>query len=188
VQLFCSWPYIWLRVPQFAIRLNFWTAIVSNESKPVLNSYKEQLHAAVRNCSQIGFSRTIIQNCLTSGVANTSIAIDQSIAETQVIDHAWFCVELTRYLNITFFIQYFRKLHKNEQRCILLLIVLVTLLPTGRSRVIKKFSSRSQSKTSWPPLSYIRVVAEFSLWITIEVVENGVWCRYLTDTFEVYRE
>ena len=32
--------------------------------------------------------------------------------------------------------------------------VLVTLLPTGRSRVIKKFSSRSQSKTSWPPLLY----------------------------------
>jgi len=31
----------------------------------------------------------------------------------------------------------------------------VTLLPTGRSRVIKKFSSRSQSKTSWPPLCYI---------------------------------
>jgi len=30
----------------------------------------------------------------------------------------------------------------------------VTLLPTGRSRVIKKFSSRSQSKTSWPHLGY----------------------------------
>jgi len=29
---------------------------------------------------------------------------------------------------------------------------LVALLPTGRSRVMKKFSSRSQSKTSWPPL------------------------------------
>ena len=28
--------------------------------------------------------------------------------------------------------------------------VLVTILPTGQSRVIKKFSSRSQSKTSWP--------------------------------------
>ena len=28
------------------------------------------------------------------------------------------------------------------------------LLPTGRSRVIKIFSSRSQSKTSWPPLQY----------------------------------
>jgi len=30
--------------------------------------------------------------------------------------------------------------------------VFVTLLPTGRSRVIKKFSSRSQSKTSWAPM------------------------------------
>jgi len=28
----------------------------------------------------------------------------------------------------------------------------VTLLPTGRSWVIKKFSSWSQSKTSWPPM------------------------------------
>ena len=28
----------------------------------------------------------------------------------------------------------------------------VATLPTGRSRVIKKFSSRSQSKTSWPPM------------------------------------
>ena len=31
-------------------------------------------------------------------------------------------------------------------------IVFVTLLPTGRSRVIKKFSGRSQSKTRWPPM------------------------------------
>jgi len=30
--------------------------------------------------------------------------------------------------------------------------VLVTLLPTGQLRVIEKFSSWSQSKTSWPPL------------------------------------
>jgi len=30
--------------------------------------------------------------------------------------------------------------------------VFVTLLPSGRSRVIKKFSNRSQSKTSWPPM------------------------------------
>jgi len=33
--------------------------------------------------------------------------------------------------------------------------VLVTLLPTGRSRINKKFSSRAQSKTSWPPLVYV---------------------------------
>jgi len=32
--------------------------------------------------------------------------------------------------------------------------VLVTLLPTGRSQVRRKFSSGSQSKTSWPPLVY----------------------------------
>jgi len=31
-------------------------------------------------------------------------------------------------------------------------IVFVTLLPTGRSWVIKKFSSWSQLKTSWPPM------------------------------------
>jgi len=31
-------------------------------------------------------------------------------------------------------------------------IVFVTLWPTGRSRVIKKFSSWSQSKISWPPM------------------------------------
>jgi len=28
----------------------------------------------------------------------------------------------------------------------------MTLLPTGRSRVSKKCSGRSQSRTSWPPL------------------------------------
>ena len=28
----------------------------------------------------------------------------------------------------------------------------VTILPTGQLRVINKFSSRSQSKTSWPPM------------------------------------
>jgi len=31
------------------------------------------------------------------------------------------------------------------------LVSLVTLLPTGRSRVSEKFSSRSQSKRRWPP-------------------------------------
>jgi len=30
--------------------------------------------------------------------------------------------------------------------------VVVTIFPTDRSQVIKKFSSRSQSKTSWPPM------------------------------------
>jgi len=38
--------------------------------------------------------------------------------------------------------------------CILWHFPIVTLLPTGRSRVTKKFSSRSQSKTSLPPLPY----------------------------------
>ena len=37
----------------------------------------------------------------------------------------------------------FQKVHKNEKRCILWHFVLVTLLPTGRSRLIKIFSSRS---------------------------------------------
>ena len=32
--------------------------------------------------------------------------------------------------------------------------VFVTLLSTGRSRVINKFSSRSQSKTSWPSMKW----------------------------------
>jgi len=48
----------------------------------------------------------------------------------------------------------FQKVHKNEKRCILCHFVPVTLLPAGRSRVIKKFSSRTQFKTSWPPLPY----------------------------------
>jgi len=43
---------------------------------------------------------------------------------------------------------------KNEKGCVLRHFVLVTLLPTGHSRVMKKFSSRSQSKTSWPPPLY----------------------------------
>jgi len=30
--------------------------------------------------------------------------------------------------------------------------VFVPMLPTGRSRAIKKFSCWSQSKTSWPPM------------------------------------
>jgi len=30
--------------------------------------------------------------------------------------------------------------------------VFATILPTGRSRIISKFSSRSQSKTSWPTM------------------------------------
>ena len=45
----------------------------------------------------------------------------------------------------------YQKVHENEIRCILWYFALVTLLPTGRSRVIKKFSSRSQWKTNWPP-------------------------------------
>jgi len=41
------------------------------------------------------------------GVANTSIAIDRSIAESQLVDRAWFYIELKRYLKRTFFNQYF---------------------------------------------------------------------------------
>ena len=43
-----------------------------------------------------------------SGVANRSIAIDRSIAESQLVDRARFCIELTRYLKRTFFNQYSR--------------------------------------------------------------------------------
>ena len=43
---------------------------------------------------------------------------------------------------------------KKPLYCILWHFLLVSLLPTGRSRVIKKFSSRSHSKTSWPALHY----------------------------------
>ena len=42
----------------------------------------------------------------------------------------------------------FQKVDENEKRCILWHFVLVTLLPTGQPRLTKKFSSRSQSKTS----------------------------------------
>jgi len=48
----------------------------------------------------------------------------------------------------------FQKAKNKEKRCILWHFVLVALLPTGQSRVIKKFSGRPQSKTSWPPLAY----------------------------------
>jgi len=40
--------------------------------------------------------------------------------------------------------------------------VLVILLRTGRSRVSKKFCSRSQSKTSWPPLDYCICIFTYS--------------------------
>ena len=98
-----------------------------------------------------GVSRAICEIKIvsrTSGLANTSIAIDRSIAECQLIDRSWFCIELTRHLKAHFSINI-------PFYCILWHFVLVTLLPTSRSRVIKKFSSRSQSKTSWPPLPYI---------------------------------
>jgi len=87
------------------------------------------------NCLQLQQS----QYC-AAGVANTSI----SIAECHLVDRAWFCIELTRYLKWTFFNQY----------SFLCYFVLVALLSTRRSRVIKKFSSLSQSKASWPPLLY----------------------------------
>ena len=51
------------------------------------------------------------------GVVNRSIAIDRSIAESQLYWILWH-------------------------------FLLVTWLPTGRSRIIKKFSSRTQSKTT----------------------------------------
>ena len=151
-------------------------------------------------------------------MVNKSIAIDQSIAECRLVDRAWFCIELTRYLKRTFFNQYHRMYikiihqlvghvyslvhlamadHRQAKQiregviicfpivtwqlwfrrnrhfafysicesltlamvlCIctcdtqLWHFVLVTLLPTGRSRVSNKFPSWSQSKTSWPPL------------------------------------
>jgi len=48
----------------------------------------------------------------------------------------------------------FQKVHKKWKCSVLWHFVLVTLLPTGQSWVIKKFSNQSQSKTSWPPLLY----------------------------------
>ena len=57
-------------------------------------------------------------------------AANRSIAEYQLVDRTWFCLELTRCLRRPFFNQYFVLLH----------FLLVTLLPTGRSRDIKKFS------------------------------------------------
>jgi len=78
-----------------------------------------------------------------SGVAN------RSFAQSLLVDRAWFCIELTRNLKRTFFNQLFLFVAFYE------IFLLVTLLPTGRSRVIKKFSSRSQSMTSCPPLVYL---------------------------------
>ena len=34
------------------------------------------------------------------GAANTSMAIDCSIAKSKLVDRAWFCIELARYLNL----------------------------------------------------------------------------------------
>jgi len=36
---------------------------------------------------------------------------------------------------------------------------------TGPSRVIRKFSSRSQSKTSWPPMNFMGRVSSWWNWI-----------------------
>ena len=35
-------------------------------------------------------------SCYRAGVANKSIAIDRSIAEAQLVDRAWFYIEMTR--------------------------------------------------------------------------------------------
>jgi len=58
--------------------------------------------------------------------------------------------------------------------------VLVTLLPTGRSRVIKKFSSRSQSKTSWPPLDIILIYIQPRQWSYMKIWNrlNTFWDAY----------
>ena len=61
---------------------------------------------------------------------------------------------IDKILKMNIFHSILQKVHKNEKRCILWHFLLVAILPTGRSRVIKKFSSRSQSKTSWPLLTY----------------------------------
>jgi len=45
----------------------------------------------------------------SAGVANKSIAIDRSIAECQLVDRAWFFIQLTRYIKRTRFNQYSRK-------------------------------------------------------------------------------
>ena len=45
-----------------------------------------------------GFQKLEVNLSSRAGVANRSIAIDWSIAESQLVDHAWFCIELTRYL------------------------------------------------------------------------------------------
>jgi len=45
------------------------------------------------------------QGCFTSGMAN------RSIVESQLVDRPWFCIELTKYLKITFFNQYSFLLH-----------------------------------------------------------------------------
>jgi len=47
----------------------------------------------------------------------------------------------------------FQKVHKNEKCCILWHFVLVTLLPTGRSRLMKKFSSRPGQRQVGHPWS-----------------------------------
>jgi len=45
------------------------------------------------------------------------------------------------------------------------------LLPTGQSQVTKKFSSRSQLKTSWPPLIY---------YVNFILCQSGTTCSQQT--------
>ena len=79
-----------------------------------------------------GFHRVpwnCLKSVLYSRVANKSIAIDRSIAERQLVDRAWFCIELTRYLKGALFNQYSRKyLHKNYPSIWLVTYILWCLL------------------------------------------------------------
>jgi len=64
--------------------------------------------------------------------------------------------------------------------------LLVTLLQIGRSRVIKKFSSQSQLKPSWPPLTYMSKAnqkLDTSLFaihgpFSFAVLDFGVYCLH----------
>ena len=118
---------------------------------PKKNTFQSIFHKVHKNYILIGWSRIFFGFSCDGWPlqrANTGSTADASILFPIIAWQSWFRRNGHYLLRIT----------KAMVRCIctcdtqLRHFVLETLLPTGRSRVSKKFYSRSQSKTSWPPL------------------------------------
>ena len=74
-------------------------------------------------------------------MATKSIAIERSIAESQLVDRAWFCIELTRYVKRTLYNQYSRKYKKIIHELISHVRSLVPLTMAGH-RLARKMLRR----------------------------------------------